>query len=45
MHHIFLKVFAASLLVAAPAYAQMMEVPAPVQPPAGQKAAMTWTGR
>ena len=22
----------------------MMDVPAPVQPPAGQKAAMTWTG-
>ena len=39
-----LKAFAAGLLLAAPAYAQMMDVPAPVQPPAGQKAAMTWTG-
>jgi len=39
-----LKSLAAALLVAAPAYAQMADVPAPVQPPAGQKAAMTWTG-
>jgi hypothetical protein len=39
-----LKTVAATLLVAMPAYAQMMDVPAPVQPPAGQKAAMTWTG-
>jgi hypothetical protein len=39
-----LKALAAGLLVAVPAYAQMMDIPAPVQPPAGQKAAMTWTG-
>jgi hypothetical protein len=39
-----LKSLALALLVAAPAYAQMADVPAPVQPPAGQKAAMTWTG-
>ena len=43
MQHM-LKALAASLLVAAPAYAQMMDVPAPVKVPAGQKAAMTWTG-
>ena len=36
---------AAALLVAAPALAQTMDVPAPVQPPAGQMAAMTWTGK
>jgi hypothetical protein len=39
-----LKALAASLLVAVPAYGQMMDIPAPVQAPAGQKAAMTWTG-
>ena len=39
-----LKALAAGLFVALPAYAQMMDVPAPVQPPSGQKAAMTWTG-
>ena len=39
-----LKTLAASLLIAAPAYAQTMDVPARVQPPAGEKAAMTWTG-
>ena len=39
-----LKSLAVALLVATPAYAQMADVPAPVQPPAGQKAAMTWTG-
>ena len=39
-----LKSLAVALLVATPAYAQMAEAPAPVQPPAGQKAAMTWTG-
>jgi hypothetical protein len=38
------KLLAAALLVATPAFAQMADVPAPVQPPAGQKAAMTWTG-
>jgi len=37
MQHM-LKALAASLLVAAPAYAQMMDVPAPVKVPAGQKA-------
>lgn len=39
-----LKTLAASLLIAAPVHAQMMDVPAAVVPPAGQKAAMTWTG-
>ncbi len=40
----FLTAVAAGLLLAGPAHAQMKDVPAPVQPPAGQKAAMTWTG-
>jgi hypothetical protein len=35
---------AAGLLAALPVHAQMMDVPAPVQVPAGQQAAMTWTG-
>lgn len=35
----------AAALLAAPVYAQMMDVPAPVRPPAGQAAAMTWTGK
>ena len=39
-----LKILAAGLLAAVPAFAQMTDVPAPVQVPAGQKAAMTWTG-
>ena len=39
-----LKSLALALLVATPAYAQIADVPGPVQPPAGQKAAMTWTG-
>ena len=39
-----LKLLAAVLLAAGPAHAQMSDVPAPVQPPQGQKAAMTWTG-
>jgi hypothetical protein len=37
-------VVAAALGCATPAAAQMMDVPAAVTPPAGQKAAMTWTG-
>lgn len=40
-----LAVLAAALLAAAPVYAQTMDVPAPVRPPAGQTAAMTWTGK
>jgi hypothetical protein len=43
MRHV-LTTLAAALLVAAPAHAQMSNVPAPVQPPGGQRAAMTWTG-
>ena len=39
-----LTALATILLAAAPAYAQMMDVPAAVRPPAGQQAAMTWTG-
>jgi len=35
---------AAGLLVGLPVHAQTMDVPAAVQVPAGQKAAMTWTG-
>ncbi|HVF63938.1 MAG TPA: DUF3455 domain-containing protein [Casimicrobiaceae bacterium] len=34
----------AAALLTAPALAQLHDVPAPVKPPAGQKAAMTWTG-
>ena len=41
---IVLKTLAVALVAAGPACAQMGDVPAPVQPPAGQKAAMTWTG-
>ena len=39
-----LKVLAASLVVAVPAYAQTMDVPAAVKVPEGQRLAMTWTG-
>ena len=35
---------AAACIVAAPAYAQMMDVPAAVKPPGNAMAAMTWTG-
>ena len=38
------KSLALALLVATPAYAQSVDVPAPVRPSAGQKAVMTWTG-
>ena len=38
------KSLALALLVATPAYAQSVDVPGPVRPPAGQKAVMTWTG-
>ena len=34
----------AACLAAAPAYAQMMDVPAAVKPPGSAMAAMTWTG-
>ena len=37
-------ILAAALLACATARAQAMDVPAAVQAPAGQKAAMTWTG-
>ena len=37
-------ILATALLACASAHAQMMDVPAAVQVPAGQKPAMTWTG-
>jgi len=39
-----LRSLVVALVVATPAYAQLAEVPAPVQPPPGQQPAMTWTG-